>query len=247
MDRLGRVLPQTKFCSRKCQSEASRARCKEQRPVCICQHCGKSFQPKAPDRTKYCSRECYFVHKGEAAAKGQSCPISRCRVCGKMVKWNRKACLGECTARYKHIYSMAYERENHEVRACTCSVCGKPFTPKYGDKSRAFCSDECRRVAKNIVRHERGRNHCQRIRHYGGHYEYVKVSSIFERDGWRCRQCGRKTPKRLRGTIALSAPELDHIIPVSAGGDHAPYNLQCLCRACNIKKAAVGSGQLVLV
>ncbi len=47
-----------------------------------------------------------------------------------------------------------------------------------------------------------------------------------ERDGWRCRRCGR--PGRL---------EVDHIRPLRQGG--AAYdlgNLQTLCRGCHIGK-----------
>ena len=49
---------------------------------------------------------------------------------------------------------------------------------------------------------------------------------ILDRDGWRCRHCGR--PGRL---------EVDHIRPLWKGG--APYdgdNLQVLCRGCHIRK-----------
>ena len=51
---------------------------------------------------------------------------------------------------------------------------------------------------------------------------------VFERDGWRCRKCGR-----------AGAPECDHVRPLRRGGD--PYdlaNLQSLCRACHIQKTA---------
>lgn len=51
---------------------------------------------------------------------------------------------------------------------------------------------------------------------------------VFERDGWRCRQCDR--PSRL---------ECDHVRPVADGG--AVYdldNLQAICRRCHIEKSA---------
>ena len=50
--------------------------------------------------------------------------------------------------------------------------------------------------------------------------------SVFERDGWRCRACGR--PGRF---------ECDHIVPLDRGGDPwNPDNLQTLCRSCHIAK-----------
>jgi len=74
--------------------------------------------------------------------------------------------------------------------------------------------------------------------------ELVSPHEVFKRDKWRCRACGCKTPKELRGTIEPNAPELDHVIPLSLGGPHTRKNLQCLCRSCNSKKSAKYEGQL---
>ena len=49
---------------------------------------------------------------------------------------------------------------------------------------------------------------------------------VFERDGWRCRECGKA------GRL-----ECDHVEPLEHGG--APWdmaNLQTLCRTCHIEK-----------
>ena len=49
---------------------------------------------------------------------------------------------------------------------------------------------------------------------------------VFERDGRRCRECGKA------GML-----ECDHRVPVSAGGDRWDIrNLQTLCRGCHMKK-----------
>ena len=51
---------------------------------------------------------------------------------------------------------------------------------------------------------------------------------ILERDGYRCRQCGRA------GRL-----EVDHIEPMARGGsDTDSDNLQSLCRECHISKTA---------
>lgn len=53
---------------------------------------------------------------------------------------------------------------------------------------------------------------------------------VFERDGHRCRKCGRAA--RL---------ECDHIVPLEQDKDQNPYdsdNLQTLCRACHMAKTA---------
>ena len=51
--------------------------------------------------------------------------------------------------------------------------------------------------------------------------------TVFERDGWRCRTCGRA------GKL-----ECDHIVPLRRGGDPwAVENLQTLCRSCHVGKS----------
>ena len=50
--------------------------------------------------------------------------------------------------------------------------------------------------------------------------------AVFERDGWRCVECGKA------GRL-----ECDHVVPLDRGGDPwDPDNLQTLCRSCHIAK-----------
>jgi hypothetical protein len=50
---------------------------------------------------------------------------------------------------------------------------------------------------------------------------------VMERDAYRCRRCG--------SWIDLT---IDHIKPISLGGEDDPANLQTLCRSCNSRKGA---------
>ena len=52
--------------------------------------------------------------------------------------------------------------------------------------------------------------------------------AIYERDGYRCRNCGK--------TGSEASLEIDHVFPVSKGGKSTPDNLQTLCRECNRRK-----------
>lgn len=38
------------------------------------------------------------------------------------------------------------------------------------------------------------------------------------------------------------ATQVDHVVPLSAGGTHRPDNLQCLCVACHSRKTASEDG-----
>ena len=54
---------------------------------------------------------------------------------------------------------------------------------------------------------------------------------VFKRDGSTCQICGRSSGN---GGVAL---EVDHIVPLSKGGETILDNLQTLCRDCNVGKS----------
>ena len=57
--------------------------------------------------------------------------------------------------------------------------------------------------------------------------------AALDRDGWRCRHCGR----------AAGRFEVDHIVPLEAGGAaYALDNLQSLCRPCHFPRQPVTGG-----
>ena len=56
--------------------------------------------------------------------------------------------------------------------------------------------------------------------------------AVLDRDGWRCRHCGR-----------AGRFEVDHIIPLEAGGAAFDMdNLQSLCRPCHFAKTTIDRG-----
>ncbi len=121
----------------------------------------------------------------------------------------------------------------------TCATCGKPFTSR--QRGIKVCKACVRRIAGNHGKPE------ARAKRAGVPYVYgIRPEKVFARDGWRCQLCGCGTPKRLRGTNAPNAPEVDHIVPIAAGGGHVWDNVQCACRRCNHRKRAKPLGQMRL-
>jgi hypothetical protein len=118
-----------------------------------------------------------------------------------------------------------------------CLQCGVEFTPQYGRAHASYCSNACcytrnYTLRRNLITDPANDN--------------IDPFVVFDRDDWRCQLCGVSTPRKLRGTYEPSAPELDHIIPVSKGGMHTYLNTQCACRRCNIKKGNKILGQMRL-
>lgn len=126
-----------------------------------------------------------------------------------------------------------------------CVVCGVAYCNLFGRLShQRTCSEACSRS----LRRQRCRDKQARRRAVlrGADAENINVFDVFERDGWRCHLCGRRTPKRMRGTIAPNAPELDHVVALADGGTHTWGNVACACRECNGKKGSESKGQLGL-
>jgi 5-methylcytosine-specific restriction endonuclease McrA len=119
-----------------------------------------------------------------------------------------------------------------------CPACSREFQPFNGH--RKYCSERCTR--KTLKRIDKG---IRRARKRAVSYEAVDPIKVFNRDGWRCQLCGRKTLRQHKNTP--DSPELDHIVPLALGGEHTYINTQCLCRDCNGKKGARMAGQLRLV
>ena len=63
-------------------------------------------------------------------------------------------------------------------------------------------------------------------------------TELLKRDNWDCQLCGVRVHDRSTGdwNDELKA-HIDHIIPISRGGDSTPENLRVLCRTCNLSKS----------
>ena len=169
--------------------------------------------------------------------------LLNCRVCAEVLPQSgfRVAFCGEnCRKQYARDYarrcSVVATSSKRSER--NCQECQSIFTPMYGDKRRSFCSSIC--LKKHTKRIERAKRRAK-IREVK--IEAVDPVKVFKRDGWRCHICAGATPIEHRGTYKPTAPELDHIIPLSLGGEHSYGNTACCCRRCNQRKGARILGQ----
>lgn len=240
-----------------------------------CAHCCEPFTPTVATSI-YCSKRCKVaawrranpermtaLRKSEQqriAERRASRPPSVSRVssgycthCGRAYcrpGRNRMYCSDECWRSRNAARDRARSVSKHvkSILSRACKQCGESFAPEYGSKMRLFCCKKCRQMYGRAQRADVGKNHRKRARHYGVAYQPVDPTKVFERDGWRCQICGKRTPKERRGSTQSNAPELDHRVPMSIGGAHSYANVQCACRQCNIEKSNLRStGQLPLL
>ncbi|MFD6684172.1 HNH endonuclease, partial [Micromonospora parva] len=120
-----------------------------------------------------------------------------------------------------------------------CAGCSASFEPRRRDQR--WCSKSCKNAYYNAQFRKTGclspeaREHqrlywqakCRRRRaaKRGGASEPYTLSEIAERDRGRCKLCG--------GRVAMGqkvphpkAPTIDHVVPVSEGGDDTRANVQ---------------------
>lgn len=190
--------------------------------------------------TTYCSRACY---QADCAKKRTAMALDKnvlkkkihstdCKKCGSVFLSNtkhKKLCEA-CRAKKNEAW-VAKRKKNPRQFVCKC--CGVPCVSEYGDRLRVFCSETCRK------RFDRRSTKARRkaMKRGAGRAESIDPNLVFRRAGWVCAWCGVATPVWLRGTYSPFAPELDHIVPLSKGGEHTYENTQCLCRRCNAGKS----------
>lgn len=250
------------FCSARCSGRVKKRRRLGHKPLgtkrpAICKHCATRFDAGHQRKQVFCGAHCkHDSHLGrpigplfrEAAKTPAKPPATVCDyragVCGGCGKvYGRRGTLEACSASCATtLRSLRAHRAAGRVKSC--GECGSEFCPLYGSSGVEFC-DPCgearERAAKKAAKALR--EAMKRGANGGERFDPVEV---LERDKWRCQLCGRKTPKAKRGTHDDDAPELDHIVPVAAGGKHTRANTQCACRACNSAKGARTLGQLNL-
>jgi 5-methylcytosine-specific restriction endonuclease McrA len=130
------------------------------------------------------------------------------------------------------------------VKEVICKDCGATCI---GKGRRMYC-DMCRdaRVVANEARYGRmyGTTIESRARKRGVVREKVIKDVVFERDCWKCCDCGI-TVVRSR-YYQRNQATIDHTIPLSKGGSHTYSNVRTLCMPCNTAKADRLIGEYVV-
>lgn len=185
--------------------------------------------------TKHYTR---FARNGDPLLRSKP---KACVVCGaEFVGYGRQVC---CSLDCRRAKLLAYGRDYQTAKRAVspaprvprvptpCEYCGTVFG---ATKRRSrYCSDECRA----IDRHRANWKHlnARRARLRDAFVEAFDRREIFERDGWVCQICLDPIDPSITWPHPMSA-SLDHIEPVSRGGEHSRANAQASHLTCNVRK-----------
>ena len=108
---------------------------------------------------------------------------------------------------------------------------GTLYFQRHPEKSREQCRKYYQRNKEWFVARDRRKEATLK----GARVETVSSVEVYLRDGWNCGLCGGVVLFHLTSPHPLS-PSLDHVQPLSRGGDHSYANTQLAHLRCNISK-----------
>lgn len=199
-----------------------------------CERCGSEYFTRHSGQ-RFCTKACTFESLRDRATPARQERVDE----HKRQKLARRAARRAACIAAAEIRRIADRIERDRALTRKCRECNKTFIAR--SKIGAFCTPHCADKSHSRIAHRRRRAKVSGVR-----VEAVNPSIVFQRDKWKCQLCGCKVLRSKRGECDPRSPELDHIIPLSQGGEHSYRNTQCACRACNQAKGARELGQLRL-
>ena len=169
-----------------------------------------------------------------------------CLWCGRTFEThypNQKYCCKNCGYQGNLKLKRQQWAEAYVPKQRVCKECDVEFMTECGDKHSVFCCRSCAEKHERRMEHqtERHRNYMKKVKarrerqiasRDAGDVSYER---LFKRDNGICQICGMPVhPVKLSddnwdGTI-------DHIVPLSLGGEHSLNNCQLAHRICNSLK-----------
>jgi 5-methylcytosine-specific restriction endonuclease McrA len=226
--------PQGIYCCIQCKHRASNRR-RRGKPIAdngpqptSCPVCRASLEGRRRN-TQYCSEPCAQRAKGRRK-RGQKVEDNAnakiCMHCGDPIeagshRQTAKFCSRRCSLNF---HCALYAERRRPVLLRRCLVCAEDIPP--GDNLRKkYCSPACRdrrnRPADVVFRYVNAR----RARLAGATARPLPKRLVRRLRAAACTYCGKPG-----GTV-------DHVVPLSRGGQHAEGNLVPACRSCNSSKA----------
>lgn len=195
-----------------------------------CLWCSVTFRP-ATGKQKFCRKECAMA----SGVDGRKRFTVNCEVCDTAFKSrtgnHTKTCSSDCSKKLQQQRRLE-QRKLAFGPPRTCRQCAKVFT-----WNTEFWIDYCSKACRTEARAEAKKrdSHVRRARKAKATIEHFGPTYILKRDNYICQACGVKTKPKEKPNHPLY-PNVDHIVPLSVGGEHSKKNCRCVCTSCNSKK-----------
>jgi 5-methylcytosine-specific restriction endonuclease McrA len=141
------------------------------------------------------------------------------------------ACYTKCNRKKKHEYYI----KNRATIIASHSIWSRNNRAKCARNQRAYLASNPQARARHAEVEARRR--AQKLN--GREIEVFSHLEIAQRDNWRCHMCGRKVTQRTWS--------IDHLIPLSKGGNHTRRNVALAHFKCNASRGNRGKAQLLLI
>lgn len=152
---------------------------------------------------------------------------------GKYNNINESLSINYLVSLEKNIFQKSILKPKTNFELNVTLYCSKINGEIYGGKSDIFSAEQILDLIERLNDKNRGFYNDREIWNALCRVERGRVSnkmrfSIYQRDGYKCRICGRSEE--------YDYLEIDHIKPIAKGGKSEYDNLQTLCRRCNKNK-----------
>lgn len=217
-----RVMASTAWREAKARSEAKpetqahkRKAWEAGKEVRECAWCGKRWLTHPRHRSRYCSHRCAKTPQGGYP----SCTIPP----GHPALPPPPLALPRGASPFREKREAAPSRRGVRFVSTHCRHCSKSYLV-VGEYESSYCSRRCYRSYHKAQR---------RAQQLNARHEVVNRVAVFKRDAWRCHLCGFDVLKRAADGYHPANPTVDHVVPLSLGGDHTMANLRTAHAICN--------------
>lgn len=223
-----------------------------------CADCGTEGEqgPRGARRLRCDGCRSKRMQAHHSGALVRQCPTCHSEVRRKHATYCSDACRPQ-------VNRLTYQEKRALQALRPCEACGAEYKPCR--KEQRFCSMACynqhnpptskgmssrKYTPEEAKERQRAcwqvKNRRRRAQLRGTRSEPYTTAEIAERDRFRCGLCGKRVPMDVRVPSPLAAT-IDHILPISEGGDDTRANVQLAHFRCNNVKGARGSQQLALI
>lgn len=216
------------------------ASCRVTAQTSRCVECGREFvRPNHPrDPHKYCSHFCYLRGRFGPLREKTVPEERRCTVCQGIVL--RRAPAKRCSAECDVLHRRALHAEKMSERRHVCEQCGNEFEGRKQRYCQACRTNHNREVMRAIRNARRAVKKGARRNGFG---RTITLQRLIARDGPMCAICGKPTDYGAHH-LTDEYPSIDHVVPLSHGGDHSWTNVRVTHRGCNSFRGDRPSGPI---